>query len=131
RHPPEFRSSPRRGGGTPLRRRSRAERGSGLTTVAHARGLPEGTRISWDRRARLRYALPVMRTCTSPSATSPPDGPRTRTPLKTQKATEPSGTGGTAVRDDLRHHKCALGRIRTYDTRFRRAVLYPLSYEGN
>ncbi len=25
---------------------------------------------------------------------------------------------------------CALGRIRTCDTRFRRAVLYPLSYEG-
>ena len=25
---------------------------------------------------------------------------------------------------------CAPGRIRTYDTRFRRAVLYPLSYEG-
>jgi hypothetical protein len=24
----------------------------------------------------------------------------------------------------------APGRIRTYDTRFRRAVLYPLSYEG-
>jgi hypothetical protein len=24
----------------------------------------------------------------------------------------------------------ALGRIRTCDTRFRRAVLYPLSYEG-
>ena len=30
---------------------------------------------------------------------------------------------------DLR--KCgALGQIRTADTRFRRAVLYPLSYEG-
>jgi hypothetical protein len=25
---------------------------------------------------------------------------------------------------------CALGQIRTADTRFRRAVLYPLSYEG-
>ncbi|CRK53684.1 hypothetical protein RHCRD62_60451 [Rhodococcus sp. RD6.2] len=25
---------------------------------------------------------------------------------------------------------CALGRIRTCDTGFRRAVLYPLSYEG-
>lgn len=25
---------------------------------------------------------------------------------------------------------CAPGRIRTCDTRFRRAVLYPLSYEG-
>jgi hypothetical protein len=25
---------------------------------------------------------------------------------------------------------CALGAIRTRDTRFRRAVLYPLSYEG-
>ncbi len=28
------------------------------------------------------------------------------------------------------HRCCALGRIRTCDTRFRRAVLYPLSYEG-
>ncbi len=26
--------------------------------------------------------------------------------------------------------RCAPGRIRTCDTRFRRAVLYPLSYEG-
>ena len=26
---------------------------------------------------------------------------------------------------------CAPGRIRTCDTRFRRAVLYPLSYEGS
>ena len=26
--------------------------------------------------------------------------------------------------------RCALGRIRTCDTGFRRAVLYPLSYEG-
>jgi hypothetical protein len=26
--------------------------------------------------------------------------------------------------------RCALGQIRTADTRFRRAVLYPLSYEG-
>ena len=26
--------------------------------------------------------------------------------------------------------RCALGAIRTRDTRFRRAVLYPLSYEG-
>ena len=25
---------------------------------------------------------------------------------------------------------CALGRIRTCDTRFRKPVLYPLSYEG-
>lgn len=25
---------------------------------------------------------------------------------------------------------CALGRIRTSDTRFRKPVLYPLSYEG-
>lgn len=30
---------------------------------------------------------------------------------------------------DLRQYS-ALGRIRTCDTRFRRAVLYPLSYEG-
>ncbi len=28
-------------------------------------------------------------------------------------------------------HCCAPGAIRTRDTRFRRAVLYPLSYEGN
>ena len=31
---------------------------------------------------------------------------------------------------DLRFCGCALGQIRTADTRFRRAVLYPLSYEG-
>ena len=29
-----------------------------------------------------------------------------------------------------RHRKCALGRIRTYDTWFRKPVLYPLSYES-
>ncbi len=26
--------------------------------------------------------------------------------------------------------ECALGRIRTCDTRFRKPMLYPLSYEG-
>lgn len=31
---------------------------------------------------------------------------------------------------DLRKRGGAPGRIRTCDTRFRRAVLYPLSYEG-
>ena len=31
---------------------------------------------------------------------------------------------------DLRECGGAPGRIRTCDTRFRRAVLYPLSYEG-
>ena len=31
---------------------------------------------------------------------------------------------------DLRKWVGAPGRIRTCDTRFRRAVLYPLSYEG-
>ena len=31
---------------------------------------------------------------------------------------------------DLQKHRRAPGRIRTCDTRFRRAVLYPLSYEG-
>jgi hypothetical protein len=31
---------------------------------------------------------------------------------------------------DLRKRGGALGQIRTADTRFRRAVLYPLSYEG-
>ena len=31
---------------------------------------------------------------------------------------------------DLRKYGGAPGRIRTCDTRFRRAVLYPLSYEG-
>ena len=31
---------------------------------------------------------------------------------------------------DLRKRVGAPGRIRTCDTRFRRAVLYPLSYEG-
>ena len=31
---------------------------------------------------------------------------------------------------DLRERDGAPGRIRTCDTRFRRAVLYPLSYEG-
>ena len=31
---------------------------------------------------------------------------------------------------DLRFCGGALGQIRTADTRFRRAVLYPLSYEG-
>ena len=31
---------------------------------------------------------------------------------------------------ELRFCGCALGQIRTADTRFRRAVLYPLSYEG-
>ena len=30
----------------------------------------------------------------------------------------------------MQHTKSALGRIRTCDTGFRRAVLYPLSYEG-
>jgi hypothetical protein len=32
-------------------------------------------------------------------------------------------------RSDL-HFVCALGRIRTCDTRFRKPMLYPLSYEG-
>lgn len=27
-------------------------------------------------------------------------------------------------------YECALARIRTWDTRFRKPVLYPLSYEG-
>ena len=31
---------------------------------------------------------------------------------------------------DLQKHRRAPGKIRTCDTRFRRAVLYPLSYEG-
>ena len=31
---------------------------------------------------------------------------------------------------DLQKRGGALGQIRTADTRFRRAVLYPLSYEG-
>jgi hypothetical protein len=36
----------------------------------------------------------------------------------------------TAVRDNRDFAKSAPGRIRTCDTGFRRAVLYPLSYEG-
>ena len=36
----------------------------------------------------------------------------------------------TRVNDVSRHHKSALGRNRTCDTRFRKPVLYPLSYEG-
>ncbi len=31
---------------------------------------------------------------------------------------------------ETRHVVCAPGRIRTCDTRFRKPVLYPLSYEG-
>lgn len=36
----------------------------------------------------------------------------------------------TLQASDLRFCGGALGQIRTADTRFRRAVLYPLSYEG-
>jgi hypothetical protein len=37
---------------------------------------------------------------------------------------------GTPLNDVPRHDNRAPGRIRTCDTGFRRAVLYPLSYEG-
>gem|GEM_PF-3855674 len=37
-------------------------------------------------------------------------------------------TGVDELSRDLTHS--ALGRIRTYDTWFRKPVLYPLSYEG-
>ena len=42
----------------------------------------------------------------------------------------PPGARDFAVADVLSHQPSAPGRIRTCDTRFRRAVLYPLSYEG-
>ena len=61
------------------------------------------------------------------SATKPPaDHPAQ--PAKQQTA-EPTNVG-SAVRDVLRHHMSAPGRIRTCDPRFRKPLLYPLSYGG-
>ena len=40
------------------------------------------------------------------------------------------GKGQAATAPGLKKYHGAPGRIRTVDTRFRRAVLYPLSYGG-
>src|SRR4029453_11088790 len=48
-------------------------------------------------------------------------------PGQSSPAVAQTGTTNGLVKDPS---VCAPGRIRTCDTRFRRAVLYPLSYEG-
>ena len=53
-----------------------------------------------------------------------------RKPRETEPSTGYSGKRLFAPSAVLRPRHCALGRIRTCDTRFRKPVLYPLSYEG-
>ena len=65
--------------------------------------------------------------------TFPPRLPTHRPPTRTrpQERTSPNlQSVGSGYSDVPRHHTGAPGRNRTYDTRFRKPLLYPLSYEG-
>ena len=50
--------------------------------------------------------------------------------MVTVTTTLPRSTTNEPDPADITYGECALGRIRTCDTRFRKPMLYPLSYEG-
>lgn len=73
--------------------------------------------------------LPVAAQATAAlTAITPPEPAAEPPPASNQTSTRP--VAGRATTEKVAHDVGALGRIRTCDTRFRRAVLYPLSYEG-
>ena len=104
------------------------------TTSASAEPTPEPTSScsSTTSTSASSTPPPANSSATSPSTppatTSPPAHPKA--PPAPQKQTARTPMRVRAVSDVLRHHTGALGRIRTCDTRFRKPMLYPLSYEG-
>jgi hypothetical protein len=115
------------------RHRHPCARPAAYATSATAEPTPEPTSCcsSTTSTSKSFTPPPAISSATSsstPDATTNPPANHPGQPR--QKASPDLQTAGPGYTDVLRHHTCAPGRIRTCDTRFRKPLLYPLSYGG-